>query len=131
MFHALATGSLVNERPKVWFWLHTKCQGSQYTSKEFVSLILSNDVKFSMDGKGRALDNVYIERFWRSLKQEYVYIFVPESGHQLHDGLKKYFEFYNFKRKHQNINDQVPNCVQLTTVMIITQLGSIEKVGQH
>jgi len=83
-------------------------QGSQYTSKEFVSLILSNDVKFSMDGKGRALDNVYIERFWRSLKQEYVYIFVPESGHQLHDGLKKYFEFYNFKRKHQNINDQVP-----------------------
>jgi len=84
-----------------------------------------------MDGKGRALDNVYIERFWRSLKQEYVYIFVPESGHQLHDGLKKYFEFYNFKRKHQNINNQVPNCVQLTTVMIITQLGSIEKVGQH
>jgi len=83
-------------------------QGSQYTSKEFVSLILSNDVKFSMDGKGRALDNVYIERFWRSLKQEYVYIFVPESGHQLHDGLKKYFEFYNFKRKHQNLNDQVP-----------------------
>jgi transposase InsO family protein len=62
---------------------------------------------------------------------QYVYIFVPESGHQLHDGLKKYFEFYNFKRKHQNINDQVPNCVQLTTVMIITQLGSIEKVGQH
>jgi putative transposase len=83
-------------------------QGSQYTSKEFVSLILSNDVKFSMYGKGRALDNVYIERFWRSLKQEYVYIFVPESGHQLHDGLKKYFEFYKFKRKHQNINDQVP-----------------------
>jgi len=83
-------------------------QGSQYTSKEFVSLIQGHDVKFSMDGKGRALDNVYIERFWRSVKQEYVYIFVPESGLQLFNGLQKYFEFYNYKRKHQNINDQVP-----------------------
>jgi putative transposase len=83
-------------------------QGSQYTSKEFVALILGNDVRFSMDGKGRALDNVYIERFWRSVKQEYVYIFVPESGQELHNGLEKYFDFYNFKRKHQSINDQIP-----------------------
>lgn len=83
-------------------------QGSQYTSKEFVNLILDNQVKFSMDGKGRALDNVFIERFWRSVKYEYVYIFVPDSGLELHKGLDKYFDFYNFKRKHQHINDQTP-----------------------
>lgn len=83
-------------------------QGCQYTSEEFAKLILGNGIKFSMDGKGRALDNVYIERFWRSLKQEYVYIFVPESGMDLYNGLAKYFDFYNFKRKHQSINNQVP-----------------------
>lgn len=88
-------------------------QGSQYTSKEFVSLIQGNGVKLSMDGKGRALDNVYIERFWRSTKQEYVYIFVPESGLELYKGLEKYFDFYNFKRKHQSLNDQMPGTLFL------------------
>ncbi len=83
-------------------------QGCQYTSAEFVTLILGNHIKFSMDGKGRALDNIFMERCWRSVKQEYVYIFVPESGRELYTGLEKYFDFYNFKRKHQALNDQVP-----------------------
>lgn len=84
-------------------------QGCQYTSKEFVSLILGNQVRLSMDGKGRALDNVFIERLWRSAKQEFVYIFVPESGRELHDGLSKYFDFYNYKRKHQSLNNRTPS----------------------
>lgn len=88
-------------------------QGSQYTSKEFVSLILGNQVSLSMDGKGRALDNVFIERLWRSTKQEHVYIFVHESGRQLHDGLTRYFDFYNYRRKHQSLNDQTPSQIFL------------------
>lgn len=91
-------------------------QGCQYTSKEFVALILDNNIKFSMDGKGRALDNVFIERFWRSIKQEYVYIFVPESGLDLYKGVENYLQFYNFKRKHQNINDQIPGNLFLNSI---------------
>lgn len=88
-------------------------QGSQYTSKDFVALINDNGIKFSMDGKGRALDNVYIERAWRTTKQEYVYIHVPETGLELHKGLSQFFDFYNFKRRHQSLNNKTPSQIFL------------------
>lgn len=75
-------------------------QGSQFTSPHFVNLLLGNDIKVSMDGKGRALDNVFIERFWRSIKQEYVYLNPPNGGMDLYRGVKAYVEFYNCQRKH-------------------------------
>lgn len=84
-------------------------QGSQYTSKDFVDLIKDHKVKFSMDGKGRALDNVYIERAWRNTKQEHIYIYAHETGIDLHKGLSQYYHFYNYKRKHQSLNDMTPN----------------------
>jgi putative transposase len=84
-------------------------QGSQYTSKNFVALIKDHHVQFSMDGKGRALDNVFIERAWRSTKQEYVYIHVPETTLELYKGLSQYYEFYNYKRRHQSLKDQTPS----------------------
>ena len=84
-------------------------QGCQYTSKDFVTLIKDHKVKLSMDGKGRALDNVYIERAWRSTKQEHIYIYAHETGLELHKGLTQYYDFYNYKRKHQSLNDRTPN----------------------
>ena len=84
-------------------------QGSQYTSKDFVNLIKDHNVRLSMDGKGRALDNVYIERIWRSTKQGHVYIYVHETGSDLYKGLSQYYEFYNFKRRHQALIHQTPS----------------------
>jgi putative transposase len=84
-------------------------QGSQYTSNEFVNLILDNGIKLSMDGKGRAIDNIYCERHWRSYKQEYLYIHAPENGNQLFKGTSQYYDFYNYQRKHQSLNERTPS----------------------
>ena len=61
-----------------------------------------------MDGKRRAIDNVFIERLWRSAKYESVYLNPPNSGADLYKRLKEYFNFYNFNRRHQGINNQIP-----------------------
>lgn len=84
-------------------------QGCQYTSKDFVGLIKDHKVKLSMDGKGRALDNVYMERAWRTTKQEHIYIYAHETGADLFNGLSQYYDFYNYKRKHQSLNDKTPS----------------------
>ncbi len=83
-------------------------QGSQYTSEVFTSTVLLNNIKLSMDGKGRAIDNVFIERLWRSVKYESVYLNPPDSGIDLYHQLKDYFTFYNVKRRHQGIDNQIP-----------------------
>ena len=64
-----------------------------------------------MDGKGRAIDNVFIERLWRSLKYEYVYLNAPETGKELYHGLYDYFNFYNNERLHQSLEYQFPRAV--------------------
>jgi putative transposase len=61
-----------------------------------------------MDGKGRALDNIYIERFWRSLKYEHVYLKPAEDGLELFQGVKQYISFYNRERRHQSLGLQTP-----------------------
>ncbi len=83
-------------------------QGSQFTSKKFTKILQSADIQISMDGRGRALDNVFIERLWRSLKYEYVYLHAPATGKALWEGLKKWFDFYNLERGHQSLNYQTP-----------------------
>lgn len=83
-------------------------QGSQYTSEIFVTTVLSNDIKLSMDGKGRAIDNVFIERLWRSVKYESVYLNPPKSGVDLYHQMQYYFTFYNTQRRHQGIDNQIP-----------------------
>lgn len=85
-------------------------QGSQFTSDEFTSLFDEN-MKLSMDGKGRALDNIFIERLWKSVKYECVYLNVYENGLELYEGLKYYFYFYNEIRGHQSLNYQTPQSV--------------------
>ena len=64
-----------------------------------------------MDGKGRAIDNIFIERFWRSVKQEFVYLNPANGGIELYRGMDKYFNFYNQQRPHQALNYQVPQTV--------------------
>jgi putative transposase len=84
-------------------------QGSQFTSPIFIKVLKGNKISISMDGKGRALDNVFIERFWRSLKQEHIYLNPPNGGMELFQGVKRYVEFYNNERRHQANGDLTPN----------------------
>lgn len=86
-------------------------QGSQYTSEVHTKLLLDNDIKISMDGKGRAIDNIFIERLWRSVKYENVYLQSYENGQELYDGLYGYFQFYNNERIHQSLNYKTPSSV--------------------
>jgi len=84
-------------------------QGSQFTSHIFTDYLLENHIKVSMNGRGRAIDNVFIERLWRSVKQEKIYLNAYENGQELYVGLKEYFEFYNHKRPHQSLDEHCPN----------------------
>ena len=69
----------------------------QFTSHIFTDYLLYNKIKVSMAGRGRAKDNIYVERLWRSVKQENIYLNAYETGHDLYAGLKAYFDFYNAK----------------------------------
>ena len=83
-------------------------QGSQFTSDAFISVLEEHHIEISMDGKGRALDNVYVERLWRSLKYEDIYLNSYESLGELHDGVERYFRFYNTERFHQGLDYRTP-----------------------
>ena len=84
-------------------------QGSQFTSKEFTGVLKSHDIKISMDGKGRCLDNVFIERLWWSVKHQFLYLWTFENGLDLRKGLKKWFKFYNQERSHQALAELTPD----------------------
>jgi putative transposase len=84
-------------------------QGAQFTSTVFTSTVLSNGVKLSMDGKGRATDNAFIERLWRSVKYEKIYVHPPKDGVDLYKKIKDYMYYYNNERRHSSINDEVPS----------------------
>jgi putative transposase len=84
-------------------------QGSQYTSNAFTALLTSNDIKISMDGVGRVLDNVFIERFWRSVKYEDFYIRDYKTLKELKTGTRDYIKFYNERRIHQSLDYDIPN----------------------
>ena len=84
-------------------------QGSQFTSSDWTDVLKSRDIRISMDGKGRWIDNVFIERLWRSVKYEDVYLKAYEDGRQLQAGLTKYFHFYNERRLHQTHDYRTPD----------------------
>jgi putative transposase len=86
-------------------------QGSQFTSGEWIDTLKAAGVQISMDGKGRWIDNVFIERLWRSVKYENVYLHAYETGTQLRRGLTEYFDFYNARRIHQTLDYQTPDDV--------------------
>jgi len=83
-------------------------QGSQFTSEDFVDVLKRNNIKISMDGRGRVFDNIFVERLWRSVKYEEVYIHDYETVVDAKKGLKKYFNLYNLERPHQSLSYQQP-----------------------
>lgn len=83
-------------------------QGVQFTSQEFVKAVLRKNIRFSMDGRGRALDNIFVERLWRSVKYENVYLQDYQSVLEARTGLKDYFRFYNTQRSHQSLGYKTP-----------------------
>ena len=83
-------------------------QGSQFTSHRFVNLLLEKAIRVSMDGKGRALDNIFVERLWRSLKYECVYLREFQTVADAKQNIGDYFEFYNNERLHQSLNYRTP-----------------------
>lgn len=83
-------------------------QGSQFTSPAYLELLHSADVRVSMDGKGRAIDNIFTERLWRSLKYEEVYLKDYQSPREARKGITQYLDFYNHERLHQSLDYQTP-----------------------
>jgi len=90
--------------PEIW----NSDQGAQFTSAAFLAPLKQRQVAISMDGRGRALDNVFIERLWRSVKYEVVYPGDFRTGGELHQALEAYFSFYNFHRPHQALDYRTP-----------------------
>ena len=84
-------------------------QGRQFTSEEFTDELNKRDIRISMDGKGRALDNVYVERLWRSVKYENIYLNEYKNLKELKGGVKSYFEFFNAERYHQSLEYATPD----------------------
>jgi putative transposase len=83
-------------------------QGSQFTSSAFTGLLKQHGIRISMDGKGAWRDNVFVERLWKSVKYEEVYLKAYESVSQARDGLARYFEFYNRRRPHSSLDRMTP-----------------------
>lgn len=83
-------------------------QGSQFTSEKWVNYLKKEDINISMDGKGRWVDNIFIERLWRSVKYDHVYLYPAADGLELYQGLKEYFRYYNHDLCHQGIGRKIP-----------------------
>jgi putative transposase len=86
-------------------------QGSQFTSREFTGILKAQEIAISMDGRGRALDNIFVERLWRTVKYEEVYLHDYEDIPRAFNGLRKYFMFYNDERLHEALGYQTPAAV--------------------
>jgi putative transposase len=91
-------------------------QGSQFTSDAFLGILESHGINISMDGRGRWIDNVFVERLWRSVKYEDVYLKAYGSIAEARRGLREYFEFYNCRRQHQSLDRRTPDEVYWSTL---------------
>ena len=96
--------ALASSKPEIF----NTDQGSQYTSKDFITPLKDKGIKISMDSKGRALDNIFVERLWRTVKYEEVYIKAYQTAREAFQSLKKYFLFYNNHRLHQSLDYRTP-----------------------
>jgi len=83
-------------------------QGTQFTSQEFIGVLTSHGISISMDGRGRCLDNIFVERLWRTVKYENVYLKGYQTIPEARAGLTEYFEFYNTERYHQSLDNKTP-----------------------
>ena len=99
--------ALAGTRPQIF----NSDQGAQFTSKDFTQRLKEAGVRISMDGRGRAFDNIFVERLWRTIKFEEIYLKAYETVSELLQGLRRYFEFYNNERFHQGLGYQTPAAV--------------------
>jgi putative transposase len=97
--------ALAGARPEIF----NSDQGVQYTSTEFTRVLSEHEVAISMDGRGRVFDNIFVERLWRTLKYELIYLHEFTNGLELHGALSTYFDFYNGSRPHQALGYQTPS----------------------
>ena len=95
-------------------------QGAQFTSEAFTDVLKAHGVAISMDGKGRWIDNVFIERLWRSVKYEDIYLRAYETPAALRAGLTRYFDFYNTRRRHTALDRRTPDAVYFEQVAVNT-----------
>ena len=86
-------------------------QGSQFTSEAFTGVLREHDIRISMDGKGRWVDNVFVERLWRSLKYEEVYLKAYDSIAHARRSIGQYLAFFNTERRHQSLGRRTPDAV--------------------
>lgn len=93
-------------------------QGSQFTSTEFVGLLQGHGIRVSRDGKGRWVDNVFIERLWKSVKYEEVYLHAYDSVAEARQGLRRYFQFYNERRPHSSLDGKTPDRVYFDSLPV-------------
>jgi putative transposase len=96
--------ALSQAKPVIW----NSDQGSQFTSPQYIQRLEDHEIQISMDGRGRALDNAFVERLWRSVKYEEVYFQEYETPRMARQGLSRYFDFYNFERSHQSLDYKTP-----------------------
>ncbi len=97
-------GALRQAKPRIW----NSDQGSHFTSPQYLQRLTAAEVQISMDGKGRALDNIFVERLWRSVKYENVYLHDYGSPREARHGLAAYLDFYNHERPHQSLAYRTP-----------------------
>ena len=99
-------------------------QGCQFTSEDFIEILLNKGIQISMDSKGRALDNIFIERFWRTLKQEDIYLNRYETMLESRIGINKFIHFYNTQRLHSSLEYKTPDEIYYN---IVTEVQNIDK----
>ena len=101
-------------------------QGSQFTSEAFTGVLLAAGIKVSMDGRGRWMDNVFIERLWRSLKHEEIYLKSYANGAEAHAGISRWVRFYNGGRPHQALGGRTPMAVWRTSVSGVIEGNAVD-----
>lgn len=97
--------ALMSSKPEIF----NTDQGVQFTSAEFLDPLMAGGIRISMDGRGRVYDNIFVERLWRSVKYEEVYLREYREVKDARDGLTRYFDFYNRKRPHSALGNQTPH----------------------
>jgi len=104
-------------------------QGSQFTSEGFTGVLEGNGIRISMDGRGRALDNIFVERLWRSVKYEEVYIKEYETVMEAIEGLRRYFIFYNEERLHQSLGYKTPSQIYFGELINVKSYNGVKGSG--
>lgn len=104
-------------------------QGSQYTSNDFIDLVIKNKIQLSMDSKGRALDNIWIERFWRSIKYQEIFLNEYPNVTGLYLGIQKYIGFYNHHRGHQSLEMNTPASVYFHSSIFYSKKVYVKKIA--